>query len=632
MLRGDADGGTRDEGADDLTNRQIEDEGGELQHVDRGVEAETLGDGDLRRADGTVLHDQTLRRARTTGGEEDVDGVAGGDLDSRAGDAVGPVGGGELGVGGRGDLDDGVDHGGDEIDVGGGDQGEGSLGLGDELLEALLGVSGVEGNPGTTGLVDGQDGDKVPQRLLEADVDEVADLDAVLVDEEVAEAVGSLVELGVGHATVVRANGDGVGLNTGLLGDHGVEGGVHDLGDVNLVEGFGLLEIPLGGDVEVGKGLALILGDELGDDMLELVAERLHLVLAEHVGVVDELQVDVSVGDMTLDDERVTEVALHGLVDADLVVDAEEELLAGVRGLVVATEHLLEGLQDEQRGELAGVLGLGAEPGDVLHAVLLVGDHLGRLALDTAQEGRDGALALEADADGHRGHHGTGHVGETGDGGVATRDGSAKRHVVRVAVTGEHGSPGSTEHRGLGDGGVGRAGEVEALHHDTSAATRPDLGRGREAGLPGAGELLRPERLGRGAVDLGDVADEARVRLEAEALRARVGGVERAHEQTQRPTVVDGVVGDPGKVRLARWLGDESVPIEAGTVRHLERLGIVEILDQVSRVLLVPVGVVGHDGLDALVVDEHDTGSQVGAQLEGALPGSAELDHVEVGR
>ena len=489
-------------------------------------------------------------------------------------------------------------------------------------------MRGVEGHPASAGLVDGEDGDDEPERLLEADVDKVVDLDAVLVHEVVGETVGGAVELGVGHLVVPALDGELVGTLGGLPLELGVEQVLNGLGLVLAVPLAGLLEVPGSGDGE-GRDGVLALGEELLHDVLVLVRQGIHEDVVEDVAVVDEDDLDRLVRDAALDDQRVREVVLHEVLGAELA-----RVVEGEDGVRVARDagQLRSRLDDEQAREVDGLGRVLAQLGNLLQTVLLVGDHVEGLVLNLLEVVRDGLVAAEADPDGDGGNGRTGHVSQVRNRGLATGDGGAKGDIVGLAVAGEDDTPGGTEDGGLGDGAAGRLGEVDLAHGHASRVGRLpaglDSGRG-PGGALGTLELLGPVGLRVLALDAHGVLDEAGVGGKAGlVLLSLVGEEERTQDELGRPTVVDGVVHDPGEEELAILL-DDAIATQAVAIAHLDGGGVLhEGGDGGSTSLPLDVVLDVHLDGDA-TADLHDAGAEVGAQLHGALPRALEAFDVD---
>jgi hypothetical protein len=154
-----------------------------------------------------------------------------------------------------------------------------------------------------------------------------------------------------------------------------VEAPVDDL-RVLATELDSALNIPLAGHGDGAKGSVRSALGQLADDALELLGNSLELNLLEDISVVNEAQLGFAVLKATLHDERVVEEALDTVVHASRSASRSgEEDRIGVSEVVTKT-HVLEGLDDSQSREIAGLLGALSELVDVVDAVLLELDHL----------------------------------------------------------------------------------------------------------------------------------------------------------------------------------------------------------------------------------------------------------------
>ena len=216
-LRGEAEAGAGDEGGEHLADGGVEAEAGELEDAAEGMVAVSA-----RGLEGGV--------GQAPVGEEGALGPAGG---ARGVDDVGEVR--SVGVRvevrlglaleARGVLVEEEDEAASVEQVlerGVGEE-EGGEGVGGDEVQTLGGQGGVEGEPGATGLEDGEHGDDEVDGALEAEGDE--DLGA---DTEAAQVTGELigagVELGVGEQLVAEAEGRGVRGEASVGLDEAVDG------------------------------------------------------------------------------------------------------------------------------------------------------------------------------------------------------------------------------------------------------------------------------------------------------------------------------------------------------------------------------------------------------------------------
>ncbi|TLD06609.1 uncharacterized protein PgNI_08014 [Pyricularia grisea] len=200
-----------------------------------------------------------------------------------------------------------------------GGQGKPGLGLTDDHLLASRRVRGVERDPGTTGLVDGQDRDEKPRRLVEAHMHQLVRMHVELVRQMVGEAVGLVVELGVCKLTVPRTNRKGVWPKTSLFFKQLMEARVHNL-RVVCVPGFELVQLGGADKIQVRKSIrTTVLGtlDQLVDGLLKLADEASNLGRVENGRVVRDSHANVlaAIGEMRLEDQGPCASTLHRRVD-----------------------------------------------------------------------------------------------------------------------------------------------------------------------------------------------------------------------------------------------------------------------------------------------------------------------------
>lgn len=135
--------------------------------------------------------------------------------------------------------------------------------------------------------------------------------------------------------------------------------------------------------------------------------------------------------DHALKDKRIGKVVLKCLFRGVLrrVNGREDSVIVYLFG-----RHMHHWLNDDQTGKVAGLLGCGAHPRDVLQTELFKRHHLRCLFLDVLQNIRDRLLLAELYADRHCRYCGSGHTIKSGDWRMSARDRRAEADVVSVAV------------------------------------------------------------------------------------------------------------------------------------------------------------------------------------------------------
>jgi hypothetical protein len=151
-------------------------------------------------------------------------------------------------------------------------------------FEAFLGQGGIERDVGASGFEDGEDSHDHLDGSVAVESDEGVGGDAML-DEQVSELVGSLVELVVGEGVLLAGEGRRVGSGLDLLFDELMNAPIEGVGSMGVVEGIEALEVVVGEPGEAREG-ALGIGDDAFEQTLKLPDHPLDPIRVEEVRVV----------------------------------------------------------------------------------------------------------------------------------------------------------------------------------------------------------------------------------------------------------------------------------------------------------------------------------------------------------
>ena len=138
--------------------------------------------------------------------------------------------------------------------------------------------------------------------------------------------------------------------------------------------------------------------------------------------------------------------------------------------------------------------------------------------------------------------------------------------------------PGRSEDRCLGNGGLRRAWESNALRHCPAftLAALSCSGHGWERGPSGVLQLGSPVRAGRLHIEFRGILDKACIWWQNWYISTRIRPEERIHNDLHTPPIEDSVVHHKHEISISTCFLYNSVPAQTRSIRHLNCVSRIE--------------------------------------------------------